>query len=208
MSRSELVIGKNFRKLAEKKVAVIGIGGTGCAVAQLLSRVPLQKMVLIDGDFIEDSNLERQFLFSKDDVGKMKVAVVAEKLHSFCDIDVIADFFSEKMSLSVDLIIDCTDNLKNRLAINSYSKSRNIPWIYTGAVGSIGAIKFVSTSESISKILGEGESCCAIGVLHTLPSLVASWAVSFAVTYLTTETCESKLIRINLESNDVWKIVV
>lgn len=208
MSRSELVIGTDFRKLTEKTVAVVGVGGTGCAVAQLLSRLPLKKLILIDGDFVEESNLERQFLFSKKDVGKRKVDVAAEKLRSFCEIAAVADFFTEKTSLSADLIIDCTDNLESRTAIDAFSKSQKVPWIYTGAVGSIGAVKFVSLSESISKILGEGDSCCAVGVLHTLPSLVASWAVSLVVAYLTKGVCEQKLIRVNLETNDVWKISV
>lgn len=207
MSRSELVIGKEFGKLKEKSIAVIGVGGTGCIVIQLLSRLPFKKIHIIDGDFVEESNLERQFLYTHKDVGRRKVDVAKEKLdaehicaHSF--------FANEENIPIVDLIIDCTDNIESRKSIDAFCRKNNIPWIYTGAVGLIGAIYFVAVGKNVVNILKEGDACCAVGVLNTLVSLVGSWAVSLAVQYLTVGRTEEKMIRINLETNEVWKITV
>lgn len=209
MSRSELVIGKDFGKLKEKTVVVIGVGGTGCAVVQLLSKINLKKLIIMDGDYIEESNLERQFLYSSKDIGKRKVDVVVEKLDAVCSIDAIPNFATAENIPLADLIIDCTDNAESRLAIDSFCRSKNIPWIYTGAVGAIGAVYFVHpTSKPVDVFIKDGESCCAVGVLNSLVSIVGSWAVSIAITYLTTGKYEDKLIRFNLNQNEVWKLSI
>ena len=206
MSRSELVIGKDFKHLKEKIVVVIGAGGTGCSVIQLLSRLPLKEIIVMDGDFVEESNLERQFLYKKEDIGKRKADII-EKIQSHSTLKALPEFANEKNIPKADLIIDCTDNIESRKKINTFCNEHTTPWIYTGAVGTIGSVLFVNPGKTpVEKVFGDGESCCAIGVLHTLPAIVGAYAVTEAVRFLTTKKYSNTLFRINLSQHKHWQI--
>ena len=86
-------------------------------VAQLLSKYPID-LVVMDGDFVEESNLERQVLFDYSDVGKLKVNVAKAKL----GVEVIPEFLDENNIPEADLLIDCTDNFETRKIINDNAK--------------------------------------------------------------------------------------
>ena len=221
--RSRIILKEGYETLRDKTVVIIGLGGTGSTAAQLLSRYPLKKLILVDHDNIEHTNLERQVLYSKKDVGKRKAAVAKSRLNGFCEIAAIAMDFemlindkskdkSRSLPISkADLIIDCTDNDPTRSAINRFCIEHKIPWIYTGAVGRIGAVFFISPKGPCFECFSSGKSgerCSNVGVLNSTVSMVGSLAASMAIDFLALERIEEDMIRINLDTNSWSKIKV
>jgi adenylyltransferase/sulfurtransferase len=201
----------NFEKVKDKKIIVIGAGGLGCVVSDLLSRMNIN-FTIVDDDIVDDTNLERQILFNKEDLLKKKVDVVKEKLKEFSTINTINKRLSEKNVSNIiknpDLVIDCTDNFETRRIINEYCVKNYIPWIYSGAVGNIGTIYFIKENacfECINKDK-EGETSCEIGVLNSIVTIIGAWTVNIASQYLLDRKTEDKLIRINLQTNELMKI--
>ena len=111
-------------------IVVIGCGTTGNAIIPLLKGV----LLLIDRDIVEERNISRQKLFSKKDIGKPKAEILGKKFH--CRYKIVDLDYTTVSLLDADLVIDCTDNLETRFLINEYCHKKNIPWIYTAAVGS------------------------------------------------------------------------
>ncbi|HYD03761.1 MAG TPA: HesA/MoeB/ThiF family protein [Alphaproteobacteria bacterium] len=215
------VLGKSSEKLSEKKVLIVGLGGTGCSVANLLARLKIN-LILVDDDIVDNTNLERQILYYDSDLLKSKTESSKEKLSEFANIISINERLSENniskiIPTDIDLVIDCTDNIETRLLINKYCRKNKIDWIYTGAVHSIGAIYFIDnkSEESNRKACFEcmngnkdGETSCEIGVLNSLVVIVASFASNLAVSYLSGRKIEDKMLRINLNDNSINKISV
>ncbi len=210
------VFGKDAEKLQGKSIVIIGAGGTGCSVAQLLGRMKIP-FTIIDADIVDTTNLERQMLFEMKDLLKPKVIAIKEHLKDFCAVNAVNHMVDEKNISMIgipDLIIDCTDNIATRLAINNYCLEKRIPWIYTGAVHGIGAIYFVDARDENAPCFAcfnkekEGETSCEIGVLNFMVSIVASLAVNMAVRYLMSGAVEKEMIRINLTTGTVSRIAV
>mgnify|MGYP001594733519 CR=1 FL=1 len=145
--RQEKFIGKEKHDLLRKKtVSIVGLGALGSVASELLTRAGIKKLILIDRDFLELSNLQRQSLFEEKDIGKSKAVVLKEKLNEINkDVDIISYFDNldnENIDLiNSDLILDCTDNLETRFLINEYSVKNKIPFIYGSAVGDSGACR-------------------------------------------------------------------
>jgi molybdopterin-synthase adenylyltransferase len=211
------VLGKNAEKLSDKNVVIIGVGGLGCTVANLLARLQIN-LTLIDYDVVSASNLERQILYDKDDLSKKKVKVAQNKLEQFTNIRIIDEGIEENnikklIPKYVDLIIDCTDNIQTRLVINQYCLKNNINWIYSGAVCNIGAIYFIDNKNNgpcyeCLQQDKDGQTSCEVGVLNSLVVMIASMAANVAVNYLTNTKIEDNLLRINLSNNNIMKIAV
>ena len=131
------------RKLAGSRVVIIGCGALGCVQASIMVRAGTGRVRLIDRDFIEYHNLQRQLLYDEDDIAKqLPKAVAAErhlkKVNSAVEIEgIVADVNYtniEKLTAGFDLILDGLDNLETRYLINDVSQKRGIPWIYGAAV--------------------------------------------------------------------------
>jgi len=211
------VLGKNAEQLKDKNVVIIGVGGLGCTVANLLARLQVN-LTLIDYDVVSLSNLERQILYDKDDLSKKKVKVAQKKLEQFTNIKIIDEGIEENnikklIPKNTDLMIDCTDNVKTRLILNRYCIKNKINWIYSGAICNIGAIYFIDNKNNgpcyeCMQQDKDGQTSCEIGVLNSLVVMVASMTVNIAVNYLTNGKIEDKLIRINMNDNNLIKINV
>lgn len=217
------VLGKGTENLKDKNVLVVGVGGLGCTVANLLARLKIN-LILIDDDIVDNTNLERQILYSNKDLLKSKVESSKEKLSEFSNIKAINERLTNKNiskiisnPKEIDLVIDCTDNIETRLLINKYCSKNKINWIYSGAVSNIGAIYFIDNKSESSNAKAcfecinqnkDGETSCEIGVLNSLVVMVASMTVNIAVNYLTNGKIEEKMLRINLNDNSVMKINV
>ena len=219
MSRSETYFGPEQKRLFEKTVVIVGVGGTGNQVAQMLARQGLKHLMIIDRDTLEESNLERQMLYTKDDIDKPKVEAAKEKLCGLCNITASnKDLNNLNIDLlipkSTDLIIDCTDNAETRLLINDHSMNHKIPWLYTGAIGVTGTLYFIdpkNTNRACYQCFqGQhyGETCAEAGVLNSTVSGVASMAVSIATHYLIKGDYPADLIRFDLESFEKLSIKV
>lgn len=202
---------EDFEKIRNKKITIIGAGGLGCVVADLLARMNIN-FTIVDDDIVDDKNLERQILFNKNDLLKKKVDVVKEELKEFSDINTINERLNEKNIKNIiknsDLVIDCTDNFETRKIINEYCVKNTIAWIYSGAVGNIGTIYLIKNNacfECINKDK-EGETSCEIGVMNSIVAIIGAWTVNIALRYLIENKIEDKLIRINLRNNEFNKI--
>jgi adenylyltransferase/sulfurtransferase len=219
ISRTQIAIGKEFQNLKNKEVVIVGCGGTGCNVANIISRWPLKKITIIDCDIVEDTNLERQLLFNSKDLGKFKQEVAGEKLKEFNpSITIVSEFLTEKNQekLNSDLVIDCTDNLKTRHTINNYCQENNTPWLFTASIGTYGQIylqmpntkKELTSSKNIMKLHEDKEDsfCSVEGISSPAVITTASLAANIILNYLTKGIIEKKLIRINFNTNEMLKL--
>ena len=211
-SRQELLteIGKEGQKILKTKtVAIIGIGALGAVSSELLARSGIGNLILIDRDVIEESNLQRQTLFTEEDIGKSKANVAKKQLTR---INSIINIIPHPLHLNpknisiikkADLILDCTDNLSTRFLINDYCKKNKLPWIYAAAI---------KTSGQVMPILPKGpclncfvketqtETCNTVGVLNSATSSISALQTSLAIKILLGKEVLPKLYHY-----DVWK---
>ena len=133
------------QRLAEAHAVVVGVGATGAATAQLLARAGVGRLTIIDRDFVEPSNLQRQVLFDEGDARDTLPKAEAARRHlALINSDVqvtahIADLVPAniaELTRGAHLLLDCTDNFETRYLLNDYSVSTATPWIYAAAVGS------------------------------------------------------------------------
>ena len=204
-------IGKEgHRKIREKKVAIIGLGALGTVASELLARIGIGSLWLIDRDIVEESNLTRQSLFYEEDIGRSKVFAAKEKLSRInrqCRITAWPiDLNSENINLlkEADLILDCTDNLEARYLINDFCRKEKIIWIFASAI---------KTSGYVMPIFPEGpclncwlkekissETCETAGVLNSIIYSITSFQVNLALKALLGEKVEAELLYL-----DIWK---
>ena len=121
--------------LLNKKIVIIGSGGLGCSVGLALSGLGIGEMYLVDFDKVEPHNIHRQIAFKISDEKQYKSEVLAKLITDRSFVTKATPFiknFAEfsALNLEVDIIIDSTDNLETRQEIDTYAKSKNIPWIY------------------------------------------------------------------------------
>lgn len=136
-SRQLIIEGWNQEKLHQSKILIVGIGGLGGVTATYLAAAGVGEIRLVDFDAVELSNLNRQILFSTDDIGKLKVETARQKLALLNpQIKIVAyDFRANNESLrrissGCNLIIDGLDNHASRLEINQAACDTHIPYLY------------------------------------------------------------------------------
>ena len=132
---------QNVEKLEKSRITIIGIGGIGCPLATYLVSSGLKYIQLIDGDIIEKSNLNRQILFTSDDIGQKKVTVAKKKLLKInpnCQIKII-DENLDKSNLNnlynSSIIIDTSDSWETMKIVNEYCVNESIPLVSSSVVG-------------------------------------------------------------------------
>ncbi len=134
-------------RLLTRQVTLVGCGALGCVIADLLTRAGVGKIRIADRDFVELSNLQRQSLFTEQDVADHlpKAIAAAERLSkinsSILIESIVTDVDYSNIGALVegsDLILDGTDNFEIRYLINDVSLESGIPWIFTGCTGSHG----------------------------------------------------------------------
>ncbi|QOL25743.1 HesA/MoeB/ThiF family protein [Thalassotalea sp. LPB0316] len=128
--------------LRKAKVMIVGLGGLGHPVAMYLAAAGIGELFLADGDVVDISNLQRQVLFSADDIGENKAQRVADKLqvqNQDIDIEVIDEMLDEESAdyycSLVDIVIDCTDNISTRLLLNKQAFTHGKTLISGAATG-------------------------------------------------------------------------
>lgn len=182
--------------LKKSTVAIIGIGGLGCPVTQILASVGVGTLLLVDDDLVSRSNLHRQFLFNEDDVGRSKSDTAAKKIQ---DINPFINAISIKERLSAenitdigqqcDLIIDCTDNMATRYLINDYCQLKQKSWIFGSVEEFAGQTSFFSPETACYRCVfpeapTELKDCNSQGIVGSIPSLLANIQANEAIKYL------------------------
>jgi len=136
------------QRLLESTVLVLGCGALGCLVADLLARAGVGHLVIVDRDTVELTNLQRQVLYDERDVAEAIPKAEAAKrrlgqINSEVDVTAIVDDLSfrniERHAAGADLIVDGLDNFETRYLANDYAVRAGVPYLYGGAVGTVGA---------------------------------------------------------------------
>jgi molybdopterin/thiamine biosynthesis adenylyltransferase len=217
-------IGKEGQeRLVQSSAVIVGCGALGTALANLLVRAGVGKLRIVDRDFVEPSNLQRQTLFEETDAQEaLPKAVAAERrlraINSGVSIEgVVADVGpknAEDLLRGFPLILDGTDNFETRLLLNDVAVHLDVPWIYAAVVGSYGvtltvrpgqtaclACALESESSNGSRTTGTEDTCDTIGVLGAAAGVIASIEAAEAIKLLTgkSESAGGRLI-----SFDVW----
>ena len=209
-------IPEDFSKtIKNKKIVVVGCGGIGSVLCELLVRGGFLNLTIIDNDLIDETNLQRQN-FEEDDIGEFKSNALKEKLKkidSKIKIEAICTFLDKdnisKICSGCNLIIDCTDNFETRQTINKYCIQNKKDWIYNGAIKTqfISCI-FYSDDNQFQKIFSkkiEDEKCCDVGVLASTTFACACLCYNQTLKYFL-KIKENKLIKYDLWKNELFKI--
>lgn len=205
------------RKLTASSIAIVGCGATGSALASLLTRSGVGTIRIIDRDYVESSNLQRQSLFTEADAAESipKAIAAARNIAAFNSAIVIeprvADLVPANIAellQDVDLILDGTDNFETRYLLNDFAVKTSLPWIYTAAVGSYAVTLNVIPGKTAclgcifsNAPQGALETCETAGILNPAVNLAASIAAIEAIKMLV--GAEDRL-RKTLLSFDLW----
>jgi len=207
------------RRLLESRAAIVGCGAIGAATGNLLVRAGVGSVKIIDRDFVEPSNLQRQMLFDETDArNALPKAVAAEQklrsINSGVEVKgVVADLWPQnaaELLSGCDLSLEGTDNFETRFLLNDFAVKSGRPWIYAAGVASYGLTMTIrpGLTPCLACLLESGDSshaleetCDTIGVLGPIVNLIASWQAAEALKILSghLEALHERLL-----SCDVW----
>lgn len=205
------------KRLSQSRIVVVGCGATGSAVASLLARSGVGMLRILDRDYVEPSNLQRQSLFDENDARESlpKAVAAARQIARFNSQIVIEPHVAdltpvnvENLLGGVDLILDGTDNFETRYLLNDYAVKNSVAWIYAAGVGSYAVTLNILPAETACLACvfpdpprGAVETCETAGILNSAVNLVASIAATEALKFLV--GARSRMRR-TLLSWDVW----
>ena len=185
--------GRGQKKLVQAKVLLVGLGGIGSTVLQHLAAAGIGKIGLVDQDTVALSNLQRQTIYTFEDIGRKKVSVASnfvKNLNKNVDISEYDFFLNANNSASVigeyDIILDGTDNVESRELINQHCVKLGKPLIFGGVSGWEGLVSLLvyKNSACFSCIFTNSEKrptffdCSSEGVLGVTTSLVGTLMVA------------------------------
>ncbi|MFD2528214.1 HesA/MoeB/ThiF family protein [Polaribacter marinaquae] len=177
-------------KLKKAKVLVIGAGGLGCPVLQYLSAAGVGNIGIIDDDVVDQSNLQRQILYTIDDIGLSKAKVAAKRLSSlnpFIKFDVYQEKLTRENAIRLfkkyDIVVDGSDNFSTRYLANDAAVIANKPLVYGAIFKFEGQVSVFNYNKSATyRCLyptppqpDESPNCSEIGVLGVLPGIIGSF---------------------------------
>jgi len=206
-------------KLAAAQVAIVGCGATGSALAGLLARAGVGKLRIIDRDYVEPSNLQRQSLFDETDAAdslpkaiaaSRKIAAFNSEIEVEPKVDDLIPGNIETLLNGMDLVLDGTDNFETRYLINDYAVDRSLPWVYSATVGSYAVTLNVVPGQTACIVCifpdsprGIVDTCETSGILNSAVNLVASIAATEALKILV-HGSQAPTLRRTLLSFDLW----
>lgn len=212
-------------RLRRARVAVVGAGALGSALANHMVRAGVGYIRLIDGDVVDLSNLQRQMLYDETDVqnGTPKVVAAAEKLsavNSQVEIEPhVAEVTwqnAEELLTGVDLLLDGTDNFAVRYLMNDVSVKHGIPYVYGGVIGASGSAALFQPGETPClaclypepPLPGSVETCETAGIIGPIVHLVTAWQATEALKYLTgaREQLSRRLLSVDLWNNHFFQM--
>jgi len=207
-------------RLLQSRVAVIGLGALGTVSADSLARAGVGYLKLVDRDYVEESNLQRQVLFNEDDAAMampkaLAAAAKLKKINSGVVYEALVEDVNysnvQELIAGVDLVMDATDNFETRFLLNEACVKNNIPWIYGACVASSGLTFAIIPGETacLTCFLGDippagtGETCDTAGIISPVVNVVASIQTAEALKLLTgsRDALRGKLLFIDLWEN-------
>jgi molybdopterin-synthase adenylyltransferase len=205
-------------RLSVSSAVLVGCGAIGASVANLIVRAGIGRLRILDRDFVETSNLQRQSLFNESDAREaLPKAVAAERNLRAINSDVqlegiVADLTprnAAELLSGFPLILDGTDNFETRFLINDFAVKTGTPWIYAAAVASYGLSLTILPGQTpclaclLDSSAGTGleETCDTIGVLGPIVNLIASLEATEAIKIL---AGRHSALHGRLVSCDIW----
>jgi molybdopterin-synthase adenylyltransferase len=221
-SRQELFagIGKDGQaRIAQARVVVVGCGALGSVLAETMTRAGVKSLTVIDRDYVEESNLQRQALFDEDDVARgLPKAAAAEarlrRINSLVEVrGIVADFAADNASellAGATLVLDGTDNFETRFLLNDVCLEKRIPWVYGACVGSYGLALLVrpGVSPCLRCVLeempapGTSPTCDTAGVIAPIVHVVAGLQAAEALKLL---AGKEDALRPGIVTVDLWR---
>lgn len=207
------------RRLLASRALVCGCGALGSVLANTLARSGVGKLRIVDRDFVETSNLQRQVLFDEDDVAAQlpKAVAAANKLrriNSTIEIEpIVADVdHANVLGLldDVDVLVDGTDNFETRFLLNDATVKLGVPWVYGGCIGAGGQTMTILPGETpcLRCLVQEApppgamETCDTAGILSPIINVIASIQAMEAIKIL---SGHREAIQRNLLVFDLWE---
>jgi adenylyltransferase/sulfurtransferase len=212
------------RKLAAAHVAIVGCGATGAATASLLARAGVGALTLVDRDFVEESNLQRQVLFDEADAlaalpkaeaARRRIALFNSSMLVHARVADLVPGNIHELLRGADLVLDGSDNFETRYLVNDYAVEQQIPWIYAAALGAYAATMNILPGPSSGHTgclaclfpqapQGVLETCDTAGILNTAVNLTASIQATEALKFLVGAHSQMRrtLLAIDLWSNE------
>ncbi|WP_455663219.1 ThiF family adenylyltransferase [Pradoshia sp.] len=204
-------------KIGTKHVLIIGAGALGSALSEMLVRSGIKSLTIVDRDYVEYSNLQRQQLYTEQDaLEHLPKAEAAkrrlERVNSGVLIEaIVTDATAEVMEplvLGADLILDATDNFETRMIMNDLSQKHRTPWVYGACVGSTGMCLAILPGKTpclnclLKSVPLQGLTCDTGGIISPAVQMAAAHQMSETLKILVEDY---EAVREGLVFFDLWK---
>lgn len=203
------------KKLKRSRVLIVGAGGLGSPVALYLAAAGVGQITIIDGDHVDVTNLQRQIIFTTDQVGKSKALCAKERLLAL-NPSITVTAITEHLSINnaddninnADLILDCTDNFATRYLINDTCGKFKKPWVFASIYQFSGQCALFTESSACFRCLfpdppTDVADCNTAGVLGVLPGLLGTIQANEAIKFLTDLPCPLENNLLMVEASDL-----
>ncbi|MEM2115562.1 MAG: ThiF family adenylyltransferase [Candidatus Woesearchaeota archaeon] len=210
ITRKSRIYKNNLQDLEKKKVTIIGCGGTGSWLAELLAKAGIN-LLLVDYDIVEESNLERQNYFLEE-IGKLKVDCLKNRLKKFSNIETLPVKVDSTNLNDIpfnDLCVDCTDDINTKIAIARFCLDNRRDYLFTSVQKNHGFVYlYTPQKSSILKIYKNKipQKLNEVGVMNSAVMFLSSLAASFVIKYLLNEPIPSEILYFNLELLELTRI--
>ena len=202
-------------KLKDFKVCVVGCGGLGGYIVEMISRLGIGTITIVDGDIFNTSNLNRQLYSDENSLGKYKAMIAKERIkivNSLVKINVFTEYLGEDNGEEIlrdhDVIVDALDNMSTRKLLQDFGEKLKIPFVHGAIAGWYGQVSTILPGDKTLDIIypNEGEKGLEnkLGNPSFTPALVASIQVSEVLKILIGrgELLQNKILYINLLNQD------
>ena len=207
--------------LGTKRVLVVGCGGLGGMVIECLARIGVGHLRVVDGDVFEESNLNRQLLSSRMNLGRPKTLAAQQRVmavNSLVEVDAVQENLTAENALELlaecDVAVDCLDNIPSRLVLQQAAKAAGIPMVHGAVAGWLGRICVIQPGEDLLSLLypgteeAQGEELKA-GTLSFTAALTASWQAAETVKLLLGKPgLQGEILEVDLMQATVKKIKI
>jgi molybdopterin/thiamine biosynthesis adenylyltransferase len=202
-------------RLLSKRVAVIGLGGLGGAVTEILARIGIGGLTLVDGDRFDDSNLNRQLLSSTAVLGKEKALIAAQRVaevNPAVEVRAIVSFLDEanggELLDRADIVVDCLDSIADRFVLEQACRRLALPLASAAIGGTSGQVTVIFPEDpGLAKIYGDPQKAARRGVersLGTLPFAAVALAAMECAEVVAIALCRPGGLRNRLLFTDLF----
>ena len=210
---------KGQHELMQSRALLVGCGALGSMIATTLVRAGVGALRIVDRDFVETSNLQRQFLFDEEDVrqrlpkaeaAKAKLAKINSKVQVEACVTDVTPGNIEQLAKGMSVILDGTDNFETRFLINDFCLKHRVPWVYGGCLGAEGQSMTIVPGETPcfrcvmrdAPAPGTSPTCDSAGIVAPIIGVIASIESMEAIKILSGAVSD---IRRDLLIVDLWE---